>query len=106
MIPRTGTTFFAAELHRLKGDFLLRQNTSDASYREAETCFQRALIVARQQRAKSLELRAAMSLAQLYQKQNRQAQGRPILADCYNWFTEGFGTFDLQQARVLLEVLS
>jgi predicted ATPase len=106
MIHSSGTVFYAAELHRLKGEFLLRQDSSDAACREAEACFERALLVARQQRAKSLELRAAMSLAHLYQKQNRGTQGRPLLAECYNRFTEGFDTFDLQQAKALLELLS
>jgi predicted ATPase len=106
LLHGTGTAFYAAELHRLRGELLLRQDTGEVGCREAEACFQRALAIARQQRARSLELRAALSLTRLYQEQNRQAQGRPILAACYNWFTEGFDTFDLRQARALLELLS
>jgi predicted ATPase/predicted Ser/Thr protein kinase len=96
---RTKETFHAAELHRLQGEFLLRQH--EAAH-EAEACFGRALTIARQQRAKSLELRAAMSLMRLFQKQAREAQARPLLADCYDWFTEGFDTPDLQAAKALL----
>jgi predicted ATPase len=106
MIDGTGTVFYAAELHRLQGELLLRQGPSEAVRREGEACFHRALTIARQQRARSLELRAAMSLTRLYLQQNRHAQGIRILADCYNQFTEGLDTFDLQQARALLERLS
>jgi predicted ATPase len=106
MLHGTGTVFYAAELHRLQGELLLRQAADEAACREAEACFGRALAIARQQRAKSLELRAATSLTRLYQKQDRQAQALPILAECYNWFAEGFDTFDLRQARALFEELS
>ena len=106
MLHGTGTVFYAAELHRLQGELLLRQADDEAACRESEACFGRALAIARQQRAKSLELRAAMSLARLYKEQDRDAEGRPLLAECYKWFTEGFDTFDLRQARELLEVLS
>jgi predicted ATPase len=67
---------------------------------------QRALAVARQQQAKALELRAAMSLARLWQQQGRQAEARALLAPVYGWFTEGFDTADLQEAKVLLEELA
>jgi predicted ATPase len=102
----TGTAFPGAELHRLQGEFLLRQKTTEVACGEAEACFRRALAIARRQQAKALELRAAMSLARLCQKQNRQAEARPMLAECYNWFTEGFDTPDLQEARALLEQLA
>jgi serine/threonine protein kinase/predicted ATPase len=101
----TGTVFHAAELYRLQGEFLVWQGDNEAACREAEACFHRALSIARRQQAKSLELRAAMSLARLYQKQDRCTEGRPILAASYGWFTEGFNTLDLQEAKVLLEQL-
>jgi predicted ATPase len=102
----TNERFHGAELHRLQGEFLLRQRSDEAGSVEAEACFRRAIAVARAQQAKSLELRAAMSLARLYQKQEHQDEARPMLAECYNWFTEGFDTPDLQEARALLEQLS
>jgi predicted ATPase len=102
----TGTVFYAAELHRLRGEFLLRQETAEVAGPEAEACFRRALDVARSQQAKSLELRAAMSLARLFRRQGRQAEARPVLAACYGWFTEGFDTADLHEAKTLLEELA
>jgi predicted ATPase len=102
----TGECFHAAELHRLQGELLLRQEPARAADREAEECFRRALTVARTQQAKSLELRAAMSLTRLYQQHNRQAEVVPMLTDCYGWFTEGFETPDLQEARALLDQIS
>jgi predicted ATPase len=98
--------FYGAELHRLRGEFLLRRKAAEDGRREAEACFQQALAIARRQQAKSLELRAAMSLTRLYQSQNRAAEARPMLAACYDWFTEGFGTPDLQEAKALLRQLS
>ena len=92
-----------AEVHRLRGVLLLRQ--TGTSQAEAETCFQQALDVARRQEAKSLELRAAMSLCRLWQQQGKQTEARELLAEVYNWFTEGFDTVDLQEAKVLLEEL-
>src|SRR5262249_14920388 len=106
MMNGTGAVFHGAELHRLQGEFLLRREATEVACREAEACFHRALTIARQQQAKSLELRAAMSLTRLCQKQNRQAEARPILAACYDWFTEGFNTPDLREAKALLEQLS
>jgi predicted ATPase len=103
---RTGEGLHGAELHRLQGEFLLRRDASEATCREAEACFRRALTTARQQQAKSLELRAAMSLTRLYQQQDPQAEARPLLAECYDWFTEGFDTLDLQEAKVLLDQLA
>ncbi len=100
----TGECFHAAEVHRLQGELLLRQDAADPAiaYRQAEACFRQALTVARRQQARSLELRAAMSLTRLYQKQDRLADARPTLAECYDWFTEGFDTQDLREARALL----
>ena len=72
---------------------------------EAEACFHKAIEIARKQQAKSLELRAAMSLARLWQQQGKQKKAHSMLADIYNWFTEGFDTKDLQEAKALLEEL-
>ncbi len=93
-----------AEIHRLKGELLLRQNNSNAS--EAQSCFQSAIAVARKQSAKSLELRATVSLARLLDKQGKRDEARAMLADIYNWFTEGFDTADLKDAKALLNELS
>ena len=99
----TGVQWYAAELSRLKGALLLRQDVPDAA--QAEACFQQALAVARQQQAKSWELRATMSLGRLWQQQGKQAEARALLAPIYGWFTEGFDTADLQEARALLDSL-
>jgi predicted ATPase len=95
--------FNEADLHRLQGEFLLRRY--GAAELAAEACFQRALDIARQQQAKSWELRAATSLARLWQQQGKRNDARQLLAEVYNWFTEGFDTADLQEARALLEAL-
>jgi predicted ATPase len=105
-IHDTNEGFHRAELYRLQGEFLLKQETDEVVYRKAEACFRQALTIARQQQAKSLELRAAMSLTRLYQEQDRQGEARSLLAECYNWFTEGFDTPDLQEAKTLLEQIS
>ena len=102
----TGERFWEAELHRLQGDLLLQQAGSQAQTAEAEACLQRALDVARHQQAKSLELRAAISLSRLWQRQGKQAEARQVLAEIYGWFTEGFDTADLQEARALLDALA
>ena len=73
---------------------------------EAEACFDKAIAIARRQGAKSLELRAVMSLSRLWQSQGKQAEARQMLAEIYGWFTEGFDTADLQEAKRLLEELS
>jgi len=95
--------YWEAEISRLRGVLLLRQRGTPQE--EAETWLQRALDVARRQEAKSLELRAAMSLARLWQQQGRRAEARDLLAPLYGWFTEGFDTADLQEAKELLEEL-
>ena len=92
-----------AEISRLRGVVLLRQTGTPQA--EAETWLQRALDVARRQEAKSLELRAAMSLSRLWQQQGKQAEAHALLAPIYGWFTEGFDTADLQEAKALLEAL-
>jgi predicted ATPase len=73
--------------------------------KEAEACFQQALEIARRQQAKSLELRAATSLSRLWQQQGKRAEARELLAPVYGWFTEGFDTADLQEAKALLDEL-
>ncbi|HEV8718055.1 MAG TPA: hypothetical protein VGX03_35225, partial [Candidatus Binatia bacterium] len=72
---------------------------------DAEACFNKAIDIARRQSAKSLELRAALSLSRLWQKQGKKKQARQMLAEIYGWFTEGFDTADLQEAKMLLEEL-
>jgi predicted ATPase len=91
------------EVYRLQGELLLRQTVPDAI--QAETCFQQALTVARRQQAKSWELRTAISLSRLWQQQGKQAEAYDLLAPVYGWFTEGFDTADLQEAKALLEDL-
>jgi predicted ATPase len=91
------------ELYRLKGELLLTR--SSEHHVEAESCFRQALEVARRQEAKSLELRAAMSLSRLWQQQGKRHEARALLAPIYGWFTEGFDTADLQEAKALLEEL-
>jgi predicted ATPase len=103
----SGERFLEAELHRLRGELLLIRAEGELSMADvAEGCFLQALDVARRQNAKSLELRAVVSLSRLYQQQSRQAQARPLLAETYDWFTEGFDTRDLREAKALLEELS
>jgi predicted ATPase len=121
--------FYAAELQRLKGEFVLRKgqearanltpraickgpaadgggSSQSLPQTEAETCFQNALHIAQCQRAKLLELRAAMSLSRLWQQQGKRGAARQLLEEVYGWFTEGFETTDLQEAAVLLEELA
>jgi len=99
----TDQRIFEAELHRLKGALLLQ--VTDASAAEAEVWFREALAVARRQDAKSLELRVATSLARLWQRGDKRREARDLLAPVYGWFTEGFETRDLQDAKALLEQL-
>jgi predicted ATPase len=95
--------WWEAEVCRLPGVLLLRQ--PGTSQEEAETWLLRAPQVARRQEAKSLELRAAMSLARLWQQQGKRTEARDLLEPIYGWFTEGFDTADLQEAKALLEGL-
>jgi predicted ATPase len=113
VVEHTGERRWEAELHRLQGEFLLaRQGTRQPSAgtwpqgEEAEACFHQALTIARGQQAKSFELRAAMSLSRLWQQQGKRAAARHLLAEVYAWFTEGFDTADLQEARALLQALA
>jgi len=98
---RNGERYYDAELWRLKGELLKLQEATP----EAEACFQKAIEIARQQAAKSLELRASTSLASLWQKQGKQKEAHRALSGIYEWFTEGFDTADLVDAKVLLAEL-
>jgi pentatricopeptide repeat protein len=93
-----------AEVNRTAGEIALTSPELDA--RKAEIYFQRALAVARQQQAKSFELRASMSLARLWRSEGKVQQARELLAPVYGWFTEGFDTRDLKEAKALLEQLA
>ena len=103
-VEDTGEHFYEAELQRLKGAFLL-QLSADNQH-EAETCFQHAMMIAQNQQAKAWELRAATSLARLWQHQGKRQQARDLLAPVYAWFTEGFDTPDVQEAKALLDALA
>jgi predicted ATPase len=120
-VDRTGERSHEADLYRLKGDLTLQQQfqVSGSKFQvaapqpltpdpqgEAEACFRKALDIARQQQAKSWELRASTSLARLWQQQGKRAEAHKLLSGIYNWFTEGFDTKDLQEAKALLEELS
>jgi predicted ATPase len=98
-----GIGFSKPEIHRMKGELLLRKN--DSNIVEAGMSFERAIAVAQSQSAKSLQLRATTSLARLLAKQGRHDEARVMLAEIYNWFTEGFDTADLKDAKALLEDL-
>ena len=99
-VEQAGERWWEAELHRLKGELLLLQSSDNQA--EAASCFQQALALARHQQAKSWELRAATSLARLWQRQGKRAEAHALLAPIYGWFTEGFDTADLQEAKALL----
>jgi DNA-binding winged helix-turn-helix (wHTH) protein/predicted ATPase len=103
-LAATGRGDVLVEAYRLQGTLLLRQGAPYGA--QAEACFQQALTVARQQQAKSWELRAAMSLSRLWQQQGKRAEAYALLAPLYGWFTEGFETADLQDAKVLLDELA
>ncbi|MBI3330002.1 MAG: hypothetical protein HYZ81_25260 [Nitrospinae bacterium] len=109
-VEATGERFWEAELHRLRGELLLRHAVGagfkPAPTEEAEACFQQALDIARRQGAKTYELRAAVSLSRLWQQQDKREAARQLLAEIYGWFTEGFDTTDLKEARALLDTLS
>ena len=103
-VHKIGERFYEVELYRIKGELLLKKPVTDEE--QAEGCFQKALEVARSQSAKSLELRATMSLSRLWQKRGKQKEARQLLAEIYSWFTEGFDTADLKAAKALLEELA
>jgi predicted ATPase len=101
-----------AELYRLKGEIMLEKLSAPSPQhltpgtREAEGCFHKAIDIARRQESKSLELRAAVSLSRLWQQQGRVKGARHILMEAYGWFTEGFDTADLREAKALLAELA
>ena len=103
LVDETDERWCEAELYRLKGESLIRQNLRNAD--EATLCFRNALATARAQGAKAWELRTTMSLARLLISEGRRDEPRAILAEIYGWFTEGFDTADLKDAKALLEEL-
>ncbi|MBI3247900.1 MAG: tetratricopeptide repeat protein [Deltaproteobacteria bacterium] len=124
-VDKTEERFYEAELYRLKGELLLQQENQKAKVKEqkskietdprslmpdaqgkTEACFLKAMEIAKKQQAKSLELRTVMSLSRLWQTQGKKAEARRMLAEIYGWFTEGFDTKDLQEAKALLDGLS
>jgi TOMM system kinase/cyclase fusion protein len=106
LVDKIGEHGWGGELHRLQGELLLAQAGERQQMQEAEACLHQALDVACRQQAKSWELRAAMSLSRLWQYQGKRAEAYELLAPVYGWFTEGFDTADLQEAKALLEELS
>jgi predicted ATPase len=127
LVEKNDERYYEAEVYRIKGELTLQKGTRDwgleagasspqapslkpqvssGAEQEAEGCFLRAVAIAQKQQAKSLELRAVMSLAWLWQSQGKTAEARQRLAEIYNWFTEGFDTKDLQEAKALLEQLT
>jgi predicted ATPase len=102
-VEKTGGAPLEAELHRLKGEALL---AGAGTVREAETAIEQGLEVARRQNAKSWELRGAMSLARLRRQQGRHTEARDLLAPIHGWYTEGFNTEDLKEAKALLDTLT
>ncbi len=122
-VGKTEERWYEAELYRLYGELLLRRSEREKGrqgegetfphspalpfpHSSPEECFRKAIDIARKQQAKSLELRAATSLARLWQQQGKKAEARALLAPVYHWFTEGFDTKDLQEAKALLEELA
>jgi predicted ATPase len=118
-VNRDNSRFYESELHRLKGELLLArerqgrksENTGPRPLApdpqgEAEVCFHKAVEIAQRQQAKSLELRAAVSLARLWQQQGKRHEAHQLLFEIYGWFTEGFDTKDLQDAKTLLDELA
>jgi len=104
LVDTTGERWYAPELYRLKGALLLRYSSDNQA--EAENCFHQAMAIAQNQQAKSLELRAAINLARLWQQQGKHQEAHDLLAPVYGWFTEGFDTPDLQDAKMLLDELA
>jgi predicted ATPase len=103
-VERSKEKWCEAEVHRIAEDIALKSLAPDPE--KAEAYFDRALAVARQQQAKSWELRAAMSMAQLWRDQGKRDEARELLAPVYGWFTEGFDTLDLKEAKALLDELA
>jgi predicted ATPase len=116
-VDKSRECFYEAELYRLKGQLVLQSRSPQSTVAdpqhptpnpqaEAEACFLKAIEIARRQSAKSLELRAVMSLSRLWQQQGKREEAQQMLAEIYGWFTEGFDTVDLREAKALLEQLS
>jgi predicted ATPase len=103
-VASTNERFYEAEIYRVKGELLLQHGGPDGAA-GAEACFRQALDIARLQSARSWELRAATSLARLWRDQGKRTQARDLLAPIYDWFTEGFDTADLKDAKALLDEL-
>ena len=110
VVDKTGERDSEAELYRLKGELTLNQSSvlglESSVQKEAEECFWKAIEIAQKQQAKSLELRAVMSLGRLWQQQSKQKEAHQVLSEIYGWFTEGFDTTDLQEAKALLNELA
>ncbi len=107
-VAQTDERYFEAELHRLRGSLILQTQAADPAAKieaDAEACFQAAIEIAKRQQAKSFELRASTELARLWQRQNKRAEAKRLLAAVYGWFTEGFDTVDLQASKALLDEL-
>jgi predicted ATPase len=109
LAEKNGEHFFDAELYRLKGELTHAQSSvqglGSRVQKEAEECFLQAIEIARKQQAKSLELRATVSLARLWQQESKTNEAHQLLSEIYGWFTEGFDTKDLQEAKALLQEL-
>jgi predicted ATPase len=119
-VEETGERYYEAELYRLKGQLTLQKfqvsgskfqvDNPPSAFRnpqlETEAYFLKAIEIARRQQAKSLELRAGMSLSRLWQQQGKKEEARRMLAEIYGWFTEGFDTADLKEAKALLDELA
>ena len=103
-VARSGRRWIEPELHRLKGELLLALPEADTT--EAEACFRHAIAIAREHGARMLELRTATSLARLWRESGRTGEARELLAPVYDWFTEGFDTPDLKEAKALLHELA
>src|SRR5262249_49146481 len=108
IVDKNEERWWEAELYRLKGELALQSKVqgSQSTVEETEECFWKAIEIARRQQAKSLELRATVSLARLWQRQGKKEDAHQMLFELYGWFTEGFDTRDLQEAKALLDELS
>jgi len=111
IVDKNGERLYEAELYRLRGQLILQEgklqdSRSHNAEEGAETCFLKAIEIARRQQAKSLELRAVMSLSRLWQSQGKKEEAHQLLSEIYGWFTEGFDTKDLQEAKALLNELA
>ena len=104
LVEKNGERYYEAEIHRLKGELLLQQSSDTDT--DAGVCFNKAITIAQNQNAKSWELRAATSLAKLWQRQGEVAEARDLLAPVYQWFQEGHDTADLKDAKALLDELA